>query len=113
VTGLEPAGRGVDDRGMGIEMTLAFALIGLAAVGAGAVGMRLPAGDRLAAALPLVVGAGVGVIALAVGAQIVGEDPEDLEALFLVASGLGFAATIASLLLLWRWSAGVAGSARG
>lgn len=87
-----------------MTMTLAFALIGSAAIAAGALGLRLPSGDRLAAALALLVGAGVGVVALAVGAQVVGESAEEYEALFFVASSLGFVATIASLGLLWRWA---------
>jgi hypothetical protein len=85
-------------------MTLAISLIGLGAVAVGAVGLRLPSGDRLAAALALLVGAGVGVIATAVGSQLVGETPEGYEAAFLVASALGFVATLGSLALLWRWS---------
>lgn len=89
---------------MSMRLTLAFTLIGLGAVAAGALGLRLPSEDRLAAALALVVGAGVGVIALAVGTQVVEEAPEGYEALFLAASALGFVATLASLALLWRRS---------
>ena len=80
-----------------------FVLIGGAAVIAGFVGMLLPSGERIGAALPLVVGAGVGVVALAVGSQIVGETPnDDYENVFLVASALGFAASTFSLGVLWR-----------
>jgi len=43
---------------MDIQMTIALALIGLAGVAAGFVGILLPPGERIAAALPLVVGAG-------------------------------------------------------
>jgi len=41
------------------KMTVAFVLIGLAGVAAGLFGLRLPPGDRIAAGLALVVGAGV------------------------------------------------------
>jgi hypothetical protein len=87
---------------MDTTMMLAFVLIGLAAVGSGVLGVLLPAGDRIAAALPLVVGAGVGVITLAIGTQMVDESPSAYENVFLTGSALGFAATCSSLGLLWR-----------
>jgi hypothetical protein len=100
----------VDDRAMDITMTIAFTLIGLAAIATGWLGIRLPAGERLATGLALVVGAGVGVVALAIGSQFVGETSDvAYERVFLVASALGFVATLASLVLLWR---GVAGERR-
>lgn len=83
-------------------MTIASVLIGLAAIAAGGLGLRLPAGERISAALPLVVGAGVGVVVLAIGSQIAGDTPEDYETVFLTASALGFAGTLASLAVLWR-----------
>lgn len=83
-------------------MTLALSLVGLGAVAAGGLGLRLPAGDRIAAALPLVVGAGAGLVTIAIGSQLVEDSPESYESLFLVASTLGFAATLASLAVLWR-----------
>jgi hypothetical protein len=61
----------------------------------------LPPGDRLSAALPLVVGAGVGVITLAIGTQVVEETEDAYETVFLTGSCLGFLATCSSLLLLW------------
>lgn len=85
-------------------MTLALVLIGAAAVAAGLVGMRLPAGDRISAGLALVVGAGVGLVALAIGAQDLEPPTEEADTVFLVASALGFVATLASLALLWRWA---------
>jgi hypothetical protein len=86
-------------------MTLAFTLIGLGAVAAGVLGLRLPPGERIAAGLPLVVGAGVGVIALAIGANVIDSDNNQAyEDVFLAASALGFAATAVSLWLLWRWT---------
>jgi hypothetical protein len=93
-----------DDRAVSIQMTVALSLVGLGAVAAGALGLRLPAGDRLAAGLALVVGAGVGLVAIAVGSQLVedGAEAEAYETVFLVASALGFLATVSSLGLLWR-----------
>ena len=87
-----------------IESTLSFVLIGAAAVAAGLVGIRLPAGDRISAGLALVVGAGVGLISLAIGTDITDNSQESLDTVFLVASSLGFVATLASLALLWRWT---------
>ena len=87
---------------MDLTMTFAFVLIGLAAVGAGVLGVLLPSGERIAAALPLVVGAGVGVVTLAIGSQVVEDTDRAYEQLFLVGSALGFAATCGSLALLWR-----------
>jgi hypothetical protein len=85
-----------------IQTTLALVLVGSAAIAAGILGMRLPAGDRISAGLTLLVGAGVGVISLAIGTDIA--DTESFEIVFLIASALGFVATLASLALLWRWS---------
>ena len=87
-----------------IQATLSFVLIGSAAVAAGVLGMRLPAGDRISAGLALLVGAGVGVIALAIGTDVSDNSPEGVENVFLIASTLGFVATLASLALLWRWT---------
>jgi hypothetical protein len=85
------------------KMTVAFVLIGLAGVAAGLFGLRLPPGDRIAAGLALVVGAGVGVVALAIGTNIASTDESSTaETVFLVASALGFLATMGSLYLLWR-----------
>lgn len=101
---LVPARAAGHDREVDLKMTLAFTLIGLGAVAAGGLGLRLPAGERIAAGLTLVVGAGVGVVGLAVGTQMVSDSPEAYESLFLTASALGFVATVASLVLLWRWT---------
>lgn len=87
-----------------IQSTLSFVLIGAAAVAAGLVGMRLPPGDRISAGLALVVGAGVGVISLAIGTDISDNSEQGLDTVFLAASALGFVATLASLALLWRWT---------
>jgi hypothetical protein len=87
-----------------IQSTIGLVLIGSAAVAAGVVGMRLPPGDRISAGLALVVGAGVGVISLAIGTDISDNSGEGLDTVFLVAAALGFVGTLASLALLWRWT---------
>jgi hypothetical protein len=87
---------------VGLRLTFSFILIGAAAVTTGFVGMLLPSGDRLAAALALLVGAGTGVVALAAGSQIVADTQSAYETLFLVSSSLGFAASTFSLTMLWR-----------
>ena len=87
-----------------IQTTIAFVLIGSAAVAAGLVGMLLPPGDRISAGLALVVGAGVGVVSLAIGTDISDNSSEGVETVFLVAAALGFVASLASLALLWRWT---------
>ena len=81
-------------------MTIALALIGLAGVAAGFVGILLPPGERIAAALPLVVGAGVGLVTLAIGSNGV-ETDEGFEVVFLWGAVLGFVATCAALAALW------------
>ena len=75
----------------------------------GVLGIVLPAGERIAAGLALVVGAGIGVTVLAIGTQIVGDSPDDspegYASVFLVAAALGLAGTLVSLALLWRRTA--------
>jgi hypothetical protein len=83
-------------------MTLALVLVGLGAIATGALGIWLPAGERIAAGLALVVGAGIGVVALAIGTRIVDDSPESYANVFLVASALGLLGTLASLTVLWR-----------
>ena len=89
---------------MDLSVTIAMVVIGLGAVSAGAVGIALPPGERIAAALPLIAGAGVGVIVLAIGAQIVNGDPSKMNTVFLIAALLGFSATEIGLAFLWRRS---------
>jgi hypothetical protein len=99
----------LDDRCMdeSLKVTIAFTLIGAAGIAAGILGMRLPAGDRIAAGLALVVGAGAGVMALAIGTQLSSDSPtpDGMATVFLIASVLGFVATVVGLALLWRWTA--------
>jgi hypothetical protein len=86
---------------MDIQLTIALVLVGLGAVAAGFVGILLPPGERIAAVLPLVVGAGVGLVTLAIGSN--GADANArFETVFLSGAALGFAATCAGLALLWR-----------
>jgi hypothetical protein len=85
-------------------MTASFALIGIAVVAAGVVGVLMPEGERLAAVLPLVAGAGVGILTLALGASDL-QDPADGEAVFLQGSVLGFVTAIGMLAVLWRRTA--------
>ena len=87
---------------MSWRLTLAIILIGAAAISTGFVGVLLPSGERLAAALALVVGAGVGVVALAIGDHLVTDTPAGYETLFLTSAALGFAASELSLGVLWR-----------
>jgi hypothetical protein len=77
-----------------------FILIGAGGLVAGVLGLALPAKERLAAAFSLVIGAGVGVAALAVGAHNVGSS-SNAETAFLIASALGFIAVMVSAAVLW------------
>lgn len=86
-------------------MTLALALVGIGAVATGSLGIWLPAGERLAAGLALVVGAGIGLVVIAIGSQVVGDSLESHANILLVASALGLLGTLASLTALWRRTA--------
>ena len=92
-----------------MKTTLALSLVGIGAVATGVLGIVLPAGERIAAGLALVVGAGIGVTVLAIGTQIVRDSPDDspegYASVFLVAAALGLAGTLVSLALLWRRTA--------
>ena len=92
-----------------MKTTLALSLVGIGAVATGVLGIVLPAGERIAAGLALVVGAGIGVTVLAIGTQIVSDTPDDspegYAGVFLVAAALGLAGTLVSLALLWRRTA--------
>jgi hypothetical protein len=79
-----------------------FVLIGAGAVVAGIVGLALPAGERIAAVLTLVIGAGVGVATLAIGSTNASDSVDQQENAFLVASAFGFVAVVASASVLWR-----------
>jgi hypothetical protein len=102
-----------------LKTTLAISLVGIGAVATGALGIVLPAGERIAAGLALVIGAGIGVVALALGTQMVNapdDSPEAYATVFLVAAALGLIGTLVSLALLWRRTAdqrGTRGKADG
>jgi hypothetical protein len=78
-----------------------FIFIGAGAIIAGVLGLALPASERLAAVLALVIGAGVGVAALAIGTHST-TNPDDAADAFLIASALGLASVIVSSLILWE-----------
>jgi hypothetical protein len=86
---------------MDATLMWSLVLIGGGAVVAGLVGIALPAGERLAAFLTLVVGAGVGVAALAIGTHNTSSQA-DAETAFLVASALGFISVLGSAAIVWR-----------
>ena len=75
-------------------------MIGAGAVVAGILGLALPPRQRLAAVFPLVIGAGVGVAALAVGGHG-STSSSEFETTFLVASALGFISVIVSAAIVW------------
>jgi len=84
-------------------MSWAMVLIGSAAVVSGVVGYLLPRGERLSVALPLLIGAGIGVVALflqAVGGGL--DEPERASRTFLISSALGFITVMAGLAVLVR-----------
>jgi len=89
-----------DARTMDTTVMWGFILIGAGALVAGILGIALPPGERLGAFLTLVIGAGVGVAALAVGTRNVSSQSNG-ETAFLVASALGFAAVVVSAASLW------------
>jgi hypothetical protein len=86
---------------MDATVTWGFILIGAGALVAGIVGIALPPDERLGAFLTLVIGAGVGVAALAVGTRNVSSQSDGGSA-FLVASALGLITVVASAAILWR-----------
>ena len=89
---------------MPFSVMFSIVLIGGGAAAAGIVGLLSPKGQRIDAALALVVGAGVGVAGLAIGtwAQGSGSSTEDQQNVLLFASLAGFVAVIGGLLILRR-----------
>lgn len=77
-------------------------LIGLAPVLTGIVAIGMPAGRRLEAILALVVGAGAGVAVLAIGVAFADSEMEREQTAFFVASVVGFASVVGSLVVLRR-----------
>lgn len=89
---------------MGLAFPLAFVLIGLGALAAGATGLALPPDQRLAAGLPLLAGAGAGVTILGIGWALLppAAPPGTVARLFLLASIIGLATVAVGLVSLWR-----------
>jgi len=84
-------------------MAWAMVMIGVGAASAGIAGLFLPVGHRLAVALALVTGAGVGVTSLFLLMLAAGVDrPETAPKAFLISSGAGLIAVIAGLVVLWK-----------
>jgi hypothetical protein len=75
-------------------------LMGAGAVVAGIVGIALRGVERLGAFFTLVIGAGVGLAALAVGTRDT-TSSSDADTAFLIASALGFIAVVVSAGVLW------------
>jgi hypothetical protein len=89
------------------SVSWAMVLIGSAAIASGVVGLVLPRGERLSVALPLLIGAGVGVSALFLQELAGGfDDPEAAATTFLIASVLGLVAVVTGLVVLVRRASG-------
>lgn len=83
-------------------LSWAMVLIGSGAVVAGVTGFLLPERQRLSVALPLLIGAGVGVTAMFLQALVGGfDDPEISARTFLLSSVSGFVAVLAGLGVLF------------
>jgi hypothetical protein len=76
-------------------VTLGVVLMGLGVFVAGALGISLPEGQRLAALFALIVGGGVGLVVLGAGA-LVSDEGEPSELTFFLGSLLGFVAVCAA-----------------
>ncbi len=88
---------------MPFVMMLSFVLIGVAACAAPLVALLLPMGRAIQVGLTLVLGAGVGVVVLAIGAFAMSEpSPEGEQNDRVGASVCGFAAVLTGLWLVWQ-----------
>ncbi len=93
---------------MPFSVMFSIVLIGGGAAAAGIVGLLSPKGQRIDAALALVVGAGVGIAALAIGewaqgpGSLLDVSTENQNNVLLFASLAGFVAVIGGLLILRR-----------
>ena len=81
-------------------ITLGVLCMGLGVVVAGLVGVALPEGRRLGALFALIVGAGVGLTVLGLGA-LLDERKEPSEFVFFLASLLGFLAVSGASWAIW------------
>ena len=82
-------------------VTLGVMCMGLGGVVAGLVGVGLPEGRRLGALFGLIMGAGVGVAAIGLGA-LLNEHKEPSEVTFFVASLLGFLTVSGASWVIWK-----------
>jgi hypothetical protein len=98
---------------MPFSVMFSIVLIGAGGASAGVVGLLSPKGQRLDAFLALVIGAGVGVAALAIGTYVQGSgtSTQDQQNVLLYASLAGFVAVVFGLMLL-RYRARKADHAR-
>ncbi len=78
--------------------------MGLGAVAAGALGIALPERRRLGAVFPLILGAGVGLAILGVGASL-RADNEPSGLTFFLGSLVGFLTVCAASWAIWRRAA--------
>lgn len=85
-------------------VTLGVMCMGLGGVVAGLVGVGLPEGRRLGALFGLIMGAGVGVAAIGLGA-LLDEHKEPSEVTFFVASLLGLLTVSGASWVIWKRSA--------
>jgi hypothetical protein len=85
--------------------SLGVVFMGLGAVAAGLLGIALPERRRLGAVFPLILGAGVGLAVLGVGASL-SEANEPSGLTFFIGSLAGFATVCTASLVVWRRAAG-------
>ena len=85
-------------------VTLGVMCMGLGGVVAGLVGVGLPEGRRLGALFGLIMGAGVGVAVIGLGA-LLNDQKEPTEFTFFVASLLGLLTVSGASWVVWRRSA--------
>lgn len=86
-------------------VTLGVMCMGLGGVVAGLVGVMLPEGRRLGAFFSLIVGAGVGLVVIGVGA-LLDERNEPSELTFFVASLLGLLTVCGASWAVWKRALG-------
>ena len=84
--------------------TLGVVFMGLGVLVAGALGISLPEGQRLGALFALIVGGGVGLVVLGIGA-LLSDEGEPSEVTFFVGALLGFLAVCAAAWLVRRRAA--------
>ena len=91
--------------------SLGVVFMGLGAAAAGWLGIVLPERRRLGAVFPLILGAGVGLAIVGVGASL-DEVNEPSGLTFFLGSVVGFVTVCAAALVIWRRSASDGGRDR-